>query len=330
MRASARLALYGGLLVAVFAVAFATAGAVVPEETVRNWVEESDDHGAGHGGSADADEHADADHGGASAASGLTLESGGYRLTDLSAPAETGEGGELSLSITDAQGQAVTDFDLSHEKELHLIAVRSDGEDFRHVHPERDDDGQWSTPWEWEEAGDYRIFTEFVPAEAGEAVTLSSTVQIPGQFEPETVDSEVRRARTDDFEVSVDGALTAGETSALTMTVSSDAEPVTGLEPYLGAYGHLVALREGDLAFLHVHPHGEGPKAGQTSGPEVAFEVTAPTVGRYLLYLDFQVDGEVHTAELVLDAEHSGGTTSSDASGGPTEQSEGESHDHGE
>ena len=87
----------------------------------------------------------------------------------------------------------------------------------------------------------------------------------------------------------------------LTVRLTRDGLPVTLLEPYLGAYGHLVALREGDLAYLHVHPHGEEPETGQTSGPEVAFEVTAPTPGRYLLYLDFQVDGQVHTAPFVLD-----------------------------
>ena len=43
----------------------------------------------------------------------------------------------------------------------------------------------------------------------------------------------------------------------LTARVTRDGEPVTDLEPYLAAYGHLVALREGDLAYLHVHPDGE-------------------------------------------------------------------------
>jgi hypothetical protein len=77
---------------------------------------------------------------------------------------------------------------------------------------------------------------------------------------------------------------------------------VTTLEPYLGAYGHLVALRAGDLAYLHVHPEGEEPAAGQLSGPSVTFSAEAPTAGRYLLYLDFQVDGKVHTATFTVEA----------------------------
>ena len=56
----------------------------------------------------------------------------------------------------------------------------------------------------------------------------------------------------------------------------------------LGAGGHLVALREGDLAYLHVHPSGEG----------VAFEADLEPRSRYRLYLQFKHDGRVHTAEF--------------------------------
>jgi hypothetical protein len=56
-------------------------------------------------------------------------------------------------------------------------------------------------------------------------------------------------------------------------------------EPYLGAGGHLVALREGDMAFLHVHPTGDGP----------SFGATFPTEGRYRLFLQFKHDGRVQT-----------------------------------
>ena len=81
-----------------------------------------------------------------------------------------------------------------------------------------------------------------------------------------------------------------GETT-IQGSVTRDGEPVTVLEPYLGAFGHLVALRDGDLAYLHVHAEGADPEAGQTTGPDIAFAAEAPTAGRYLLYLDFQVDG---------------------------------------
>src|SRR6202007_2917945 len=49
------------------------------------------------------------------------------------------------------------------------------------------------------------------------------------------------------------GATRAGTESALCFTVTRGGRPVA-VQDYLGAKGHLVALRQGDLAFLHVHP----------------------------------------------------------------------------
>jgi hypothetical protein len=93
--------------------------------------------------------------------------------------------------------------------------------------------------------------------------------------------------------VTADGALAAGQTSRLTMRLAQAGAPVTDLQPYLGAYGHLVALRAGDLAYLHVHP-----QESATAGPEIAFDVEVPTPGAYRLFLDFQHGGVVRTASL--------------------------------
>ena len=336
MKAPARLGLYGLVLVAVFAVAGFTANTVIPEETVQSWAEDTaqnshHDEGdtmdtAGHEGG----------HNGETAALGLGIAQDGYQLAAVTAPTDTSTEGSLSLTITGPDGNPVTDFELEHEKELHLIAVRADGQHFHHVHPEMNDDGTWTIPWQWDAAGTYRIFADFVPTEAGEGLTLSTSVQVAGAFDP--VPTQPATTTTvDGFDVTVEGDLLAGEASKLTMTITRAGEPVTGLEPYLGAFGHLVALRDGDLAYLHVHPHGDEPQAGQTSGPEIEFEATAPTEGRYLLYLDFQVDGEVHTAPLVIDTTTSAGESddghpddggSGQEPGTGEEHQEGEGHDH--
>ncbi|WP_237089895.1 heavy-metal-associated domain-containing protein [Nesterenkonia sp. PF2B19] len=265
-----------------------------------------------------------AGHEAATASLGLGLAQDGYQLTQVSAPTQTGAEGELSLTVTGPDGNPVTDFTLDHEQEMHLIAVRTDGQQFRHVHPERDEAGRWSIPWQWETAGSYRVFADFVPEETGEGMTLSTTVQVAGDYDPVPAEQPVTQTTVNDFDVEVTGDLVAGEASELTMTISRDGDPVTELEPYLGAFGHLVALRDGDLGYLHVHPHGDAPEAGETSGPEIVFEATAPTPGRYLLFLDFQVDGDVHTAPLVVE------TTSSTDSGdaGQADNEEGEDHDH--
>jgi hypothetical protein len=95
-------------------------------------------------------------------------------------------------------------------------------------------------------------------------------------------------ASADDYTVTVEGILVPGTSSTLTLTVAKDGAPVTDLQPYLAAYGHLVALRDGDLAYLRVHPDGH-PGDGRTSpGPQITFHVEVPTAGTYGLFLDFQ------------------------------------------
>lgn len=330
MKAPARLGLYGLVLVAVFAVAGFTANAVVPEETVQSWAEDTADTTHHEEGDAmNGDEHEG--HNAGASSLGLGLAQDGYQLTAVTAPTATGTEGELALTITGPDGNPVTDFELEHEKELHLIAVRADGQHFRHVHPEMDDDGTWTIPWQWEAAGSYRVFADFVPADTGEGITLSTSVQVAGDYDPVPAEPAATTS-VDGFDVSVEGDLVAGSISELTMTITRDGEPVTTLEPYLGAFGHLVALRDGDLAYLHVHPHGDAPQAGETSGPEIVFEATAPTEGRYLLYLDFQVDGEVRTAPLVIDTTTDAGDDGTGHSGGEhsdTESDTGDEHEEG-
>ena len=90
--------------------------------------------------------------------------------------------------------------------------------------------------------------------------------------------------------------------SPVTLTVNRDGRPVTDLEPYLGAYGHLVALRERDLAYLHVHPEGDPDDASVPSGPAVGFVTEVPSEAAYRLYFEFQHQGTVRRAEFTVEA----------------------------
>jgi hypothetical protein len=74
-------------------------------------------------------------------------------------------------------------------------------------------------------------------------------------------------------------------------------------EPYLGAGGHLVALREGDLAYLHVHPDDHSDETGDAREAEdhddaVSFRSRFPSEGRYRLFLQFKHEGQVRTASF--------------------------------
>jgi hypothetical protein len=315
MKTATRLGLYGAGLAVVFGGAFTAADAVVPESAVSDWTEAAKAHEVrtvttSHGaddpvGGQGITPAEVSDHG---MVRGVTSAQGGYVLSAITGPGEIGETGKLSFRILDARGDAETSFATSHERRLHLVVVRTDGTFFRHVHPAMDAEGTWSLPWTWAAAGTYRLYADFVPAGSREAepLTLTRTVEVAGAFTPappEPNDTTSVHGLT----VKLTGDLLAGSSSELTLTVSRDGRPVTTLQPYLGAFGHLVALREGDLAYLHVHPEGDQPHAAELAGPEIAFAAEAPTPGRYLLYLDFKVDGNVHTASFVVDTEPGGG-----------------------
>jgi hypothetical protein len=104
----------------------------------------------------------------------------------------------------------------------------------------------------------------------------------------------------DGYQVRLDGELVAGSPSQVFATITRNGAPVTDLEPYLGAFGHLVTLRRSDLAYLHVHPDGATPAPTDRAGPAIAFVADVPTPGEYRLYLDFQHAGAVHTAEFTV------------------------------
>lgn len=311
MNGAGRLSIYAAGLVVAFAGAFAVAAAVVPDQVVTDWEGEAlPAHATGGHESADEAPATADDAVGEVTLPGLSLSAYGYVLSPVSAPTAVGDAGKLSFQIADEQGAQLTAYETSHEKDLHLIVVRTDGREYRHVHPTLDDHtGRWSIPWQWAKAGSYRVYADFKPAVEGapDKVTLTRTIDVAGEIDPAATTETRTTVEVDGYEVTVAGTLTAGSTSELTLSVFRDEKPVTALEPYLGAFGHLVALRDGDLAYLHVHAEGDKPKVDDRAGPDITFFAEAPTAGRYLLFLDFKVDGEVHTAEFALDATNHGG-----------------------
>jgi hypothetical protein len=251
---------------------------------------------------------------------GMLVSDRGYTIAPSAAPA-----GEFAFRISGPDGKAVTAFDVEHDKRMHLIVVRRDLSGFRHVHPEMASDGTWRVASPLGEAGQYRAFADFKPT-GGPALVLGVDVPVAGQYAPRPLPALAASSTVDGYTVTLAGEVRPGRTSKLTLTVSRGGVPVTDLQPYLGAYGHLVALREGDLAYLHVHPDGE-PGDGKTApGPTLSFFAEFPTAGTYRLFLDFQHAGVVQTAEFTVTA----GTASSPSATPAGAASPSVDADHGE
>jgi hypothetical protein len=241
---------------------------------------------------------------------GLMVSQAGYTFELDRAEARPGIAVPISFTITGPDGEPVTAYDVEHEKELHLIAVRRDFSGFQHVHPVRDENGRWSTELDLT-SGSWRLFADF-KATGADALTLGNDLSVAGRYAPERSPA-TKTAQVGPYTVTLDGDLVAGTDAKLTLTVTRAGKPVTDLEPYLGAYGHLVALRGGDLAYLHVHPEGTPGDGATEPGPEVVFYAQVPSAGRYHLYLDFKHRGVVRTAAFTVTGTGTDGSAPADS-----------------
>jgi hypothetical protein len=304
MNTTARLSAYGAAVALLVTGAYAVGTAVGPLSTATATAggqgATSGEPPAGAGAAGHGDSHGGTVAATASEPAGLASSRGGYTLTPTDPTLTPGTTEPFSFRITGPDGAPVTAFDVEHDKRMHLILVRRDTTGFQHLHPEMDAAGTWTVPLAVPAAGSYRAFADFAPT-GGEPTTLGVDVAAPGDFAPAT-HSESRTAQVDGYTVGLTGDLVAGRASPVTLTVARDGVPVTDLQPYLGAYGHLVALREGDLAYLHVHPEGAPGDGATPAGPQVAFAAEVPGPGTYRLFLDFQHAGVVRTAEFTVTA----------------------------
>jgi hypothetical protein len=205
----------------------------------------------------------------------------------------------IRIKITN-QEEPINDFEVNHEKLLHLIIVSKDLSYFNHVHPEYKGGGVFEIPNVFPSGGDYRMVADFKPSN-GSSMSKMAWVKVGG------VKTQPVKITVDDaLEKSIDGKMIslsmdpqpqagADVTLRFSLKDESTAEPITDLEPYLGSIGHVVIFSEDAERYLHVHA-----LEGQGSGPEALFETEFSKSGIYKIWGQFQKDGEVFTAPFVV------------------------------
>jgi hypothetical protein len=278
MISPARIAAVVAGLAVVLAGSYAVGNAVGP-------LDRGSSAQAGHGG----DDHAEP-AAAAPAADGLAVAADGLRLVPDSRTLPPGRTTEFSFRIEDDHGHPVETFDVVHEKRMHLIVASRDLSSFHHVHPVADHHGTWSINLAALRPGAYRGFADF--STEGRATTLGADITVPGVSAPRPFPPFRANVDTGGYDVNLaTGSVIAGREVPLTFEVTRGGAPVA-VDPYLGARGHLVILREGDLAYLHTHAEADVP----------SFRATFPSAGRYRAFLQVSVGGVVRTAAFTLEA----------------------------
>jgi len=292
MSAGIRVAAFAALLGAIFAIATLAGAAIgpdAPQTDDHGAASATDDHGA-DSASAGANAHgAGAASGSTDAAlTGLGSSQDGYRLVTATNRFAAGRGSAFAFSILDDRGDVVRDFEPEQRRRMHLIVVRRDLRGYQHLHPVQDGAGGWRVALTLPQAGVYRAIADF--RSGAERRTLGVDLFVPGDFAPRALAPAQRRGQVAGYSVALER-----EAGRLRFAISRAGEPVADLQRYLGAYGHLVVLREGDLAYGHVHPVPAG-----TPG-QIAFETGALEPGRYRLFVQFRHAGAIHTAAFTFE-----------------------------
>ncbi|MGM0715052.1 hypothetical protein ACWKW1_25450 [Brevibacillus parabrevis] len=207
---------------------------------------------------------------------------------------------EVSIQIQDNTGKPIEKFDINHEKEMHLIVVSKDLSTFQHLHPGSKGNGLFTVTTTFPTGGDYKLIADFIPS-GGEAktesqwITVSGQAPSPSQLQPDKNMTKVVEGK--EVTLAFD-KLQSGQEATMTFSFKDAAskQPITNLQPYLGAVGHVVIISSDVEKYIHNHPLEE-----KATGPDAKFGTEFPNSGIYKIWGQFQQNGKVFIVPFVVE-----------------------------
>ena len=216
------------------------------------------------------------------------------------------EPGTLRLVVREPWTRTVVrEFETLHERPFHLFVVSDDLQEFSHVHPVAQPDGSLELPLTLPRTGSYRLFADFLPV-GGTPQMVGKTILVGGRA-AESRSSRLVPDLADKTDAGLrvrmqleTGELVAGVPSYVSFTLE-DARtnlPVTDLQPYFGAWGHMFIV-SGDLAdAVHSHPTTPLTSPGAAT---IFFNQRFPRAGMYRLWAQFMRNGHLATVSFTVD-----------------------------
>jgi YHS domain-containing protein len=225
-------------------------------------------------------------------------------LLDLPKTPKAGEPIRLKIAIEDTKtGERVKSFDVSHTKLLHLMLVSKDLGWFVHEHPQPQPDGTFTIDWTFPAGGDYLVFADVAPKDKG-AQVLSTPLHLNGPAPTWSAKLTPTKGPSRDGTivadfVPIEKPIPIGKSTELSFKLrdAQTGRPVTDLEPYLGAQGHLMIVHQDGGTFVHSHPAEEV----RAQNGEVRFNARFPRAGLYKAWAQFQRAGKISTVSFVFE-----------------------------
>ena len=237
----------------------------------------------------------------------------------------------FTATLTNDQGDPALLY-VDMEKLLHMVIVSKDQQVFAHIHPDdlapitevQKETSTYQFRYTFPKAGKYLIALDYAH---GIALGSKQFVIDVGGDSSESV-SQVTypsRGTFGGYDVSLSyGIPVPGEATTLVYEFSKDGKPVTTLTPYLSAAMHIAVVKNDFTSFVHTHGEIHPPgtpyppiriKNGQVVhsmasmytppqfGPRVEAHLVFPTSGRYTVWGQFKVDGQVIPTAFTVDVD---------------------------
>ncbi len=205
----------------------------------------------------------------------------------------------ITTTILDKAGKSINEFDTVHEKKMHFNIVSKDLSYFTHIHPDYKGNGIFTVTTQFPTSGEFKMYADITPTGMS-AMNKSQWITVQGEavaqqpIEPESTLTKVVDGKR--ITLSIDHLMANMELKLnYNMVDSQSNQPITDLQPYLGAIGHVVILTKDAEKYLHVHPTDE-----KGSGPNAEFMTTFPQSGVYKIWGQFQHKGKVFTVPFVI------------------------------
>jgi hypothetical protein len=221
---------------------------------------------------------------------------------------EAGRKTVLTISVAEKSGTPVRDFGLVHDKLMHLIIVAEDLSYFAHVHPTViGADGNFTINHTFPESGTYKLWVDFKPKGGTQTLEtfIASIRGLPTHSPTMPVYDGVHVKESSDknYRISLklpqQRIIARRDTDIVFSIFDASGNPITDLEPLMGAGGHSVIISSDLLEFLHVHPT-ENVNPDWKGGPHISFRTTFPKSGLYKTWGQFQHKGRLVIADFTL------------------------------
>ncbi len=193
--------------------------------------------------------------------------------------------------LNPATGHTVRHFELVHEKLMHLFLVNENLQFFAHVHPVLQANGTFVLSVRLPYGGMYRMLADYYPSGSVPQLAVN-TLFVSGVCDHPTISPSLAPFAAENLTASLrldPQAPIAGLETKLFFTL----DPAAGLQPYLGAWGHMLAVSDDLIDLLHLHPF-------LASGGAIQFNIIFPRSGIYRIWTQFQREGVVNTVVFTV------------------------------